>query len=276
MTVPIPATAVPPEPGRTGSAPSILSKAFLLLECFSAEDRVLTFTDLVDRSGLPKSTVHRLLSRLMSLGIIEGHDRAYRIGMRLFAITTSMPASHLRDLCLPALARLQAWSGGTVHLAVLRGVRVAFLERLASPDDDLPTPRPGEILPAHATALGKALLAWLTVEERDGILPDPLPRFTPATITDRTALERQLHAIRHSNIALDLAEWDPGVFTAASALVVHRRQVAAIAVSTSAAAELTDELSTALRRTATTLSDQIRARIDAGEAGWCPVEDVRP
>ncbi|WOP18639.1 IclR family transcriptional regulator [Raineyella sp. LH-20] len=276
MTVPVPATAVPPEPGRAGSAPSILSKAFLLLECFSAEERVLTFTDLVERSGLPKSTVHRVLARLMSLGIIEEHDKAYRIGMRLFAITTSMPASHLRDLCLPFLARLHTWSRRPVHLAVLRGVRVAFLERLAAPDDDLPTPRPGEILPAHATAVGKALLAWLTVEERDGILPDPLPRFTPTTVTDRTVLERQLHAIRHNGLAHDLAEWDPGVFTAASPLVVHRRQVAAIAVSAPTADGLTDDLTAALRQTASALSARLQERIDAGEAGWHPVEDVRP
>ncbi|QGF22405.1 IclR family transcriptional regulator [Raineyella fluvialis] len=275
MTVPIPATAVPTEHGRTTSTPSILSKAFLLLECFSAEDRVLTFTELVERSGLPKSTVHRLLSRLMSLDIIEGHDRAYRIGMRLFAITTSMPASNLRDLCLPHLARLNAWSGTTVHLAVLRGVRVAFVERLTG-RDELPAPKAGDVLPAHGTALGKALLAWLTVEERDGILPDPLPRFTSATITDRTELERQLQAVRHSNIALDLAEWHPGVYSAASALVVHRRQVGAIAVSTRSAAGLTDELKAGLLQTARTLSEGVQARIDAGEAGWTPVEDIRP
>ncbi len=275
MTVPIPATAVPPEPGHTASTPSILSKAFLLLECFSAEDRVLTFTELVDRSGLPKSTVHRLLARLMSLGIIEGHDRAYRIGMRLFAITTSMPASNLRDLCLPYLARLHAWSGGTVHLAVLRGVRVAFLERLAG-RDPVPAPKPGEILPAHCTAAGKALLAWLTVEERDAILPDPLPRFTPATVTDRTELERQLRAIRQGAVALDLAEWNPATFSVAGALVVHRRQVGALAVSTPTAAGLTDELKAALHRTAAAISERVRVRIDAGEAGWTPVEDIRP
>ncbi|SDB88815.1 DNA-binding transcriptional regulator, IclR family [Raineyella antarctica] len=273
MTGPKPATAVPP-PGQQPSRPSILSKAFLLLECFSAEERVLTLTELADRSGLPKSTVHRVLDRLVSLGIIEGHDRKYRIGMRLFAITTAMPASNLRELCLPALARLQAWAGGVAHLAVLRGVHVVYLERIVGSGNTVPAPAPGNILPAHGSALGKALLARLTVEERSAILPDPLPRMTPATITDRAALERQLQEIRRSNIALSLAEWNPGVYSVASALVVHRRQVGAIAISKASPAELTDELKVALRRTAETLGELIRERIDAGETGWHPVEDL--
>lgn len=275
MTEPEQTAGLPLPAGRHPSGPSILSKAFLLLECFSAEDRVLTLTELADRSGLPKSTVHRLLDRLMSLGIIEGHDRRYRIGMRLFAITTAMPASNLRELCLADLARLQAWSGGVVHLAVLRGVHVVYVERIAGPANRVPAPATGQYLPAHGSALGKALLARLTVEERDAILPDPLPRMTPATITDRAALEHQLQEIRRSNIALSLGEWNPDVFSAGSALVAHRRQVGAIAVSKSSPAELTDELKSGLRRTAEILGKRLQERIDAGETGWHPVDDVR-
>lgn len=274
MTGPKPATAVPPPGGYTPGS-SILSKAFLLLECFSAEERVLTLTQLADRSGLPKSTVHRVLEHLVALGIIEANDRKYRIGMRLFAITTAMPASNLRELCLPALARLQAWSGGVLHLAVLRGVHVVYLERIVGADNRVPAPAPGNILPAHGSALGKALLARLTVEERSAILPDPLPRMTATTITDRAMLERQLAEIRRSNIALSLGEWNPEAFSAGSALVVHRRAVGAIAISKASAVELTDELKAALRSTADRLSEQIRARIDAGETGWHPTEDVR-
>lgn len=274
MTGVPPRSAASSQQGRPPHGPSILSKAFLLLECFSAEDRVLTLTELSDRSGLPKSTVHRLLDRLMSLGIIEGHDRRYRIGMRLFAITTAMPASNMRELCLPDLARLQAWSGGVVHLAVLRGVHVVYVERIAGPDNVVPAPAIGQYLPAHASALGKALLARLTIEERDAILPDPLPRMTAETITDRAVLERQLAEIRRSNIALSLGEWNPELFSAGSALVVHRRQVGAIAISKASPTELTDELKAALRRTADTLSERLRERIDAGETGWHPVEDL--
>ncbi len=271
-TGPIRSTDLPP---RGGPAPSILTKAFLLLECFSPEDRVLTLTELSRRSGLAKSTVHRVLARLTSLGIVEPHDRGYRIGTRLFAITTAMPALDIRQLCLPLLARLQAWSGTVVHLGVLRGVHVVFLERLGAEPTDRPSPMPGDLLPAHCTALGKSLLAWLTVEERDAILPEPLPSMSPVTVTDRTVLEDQLAAIRRGSTALDLGEWDTGVFSAARPLVVHRRPVGAVAVTVPTPERLTESLRAGLHRTAQLLGETLRAHIDAGEAGWHPVEDVR-
>src|SRR5699024_10274570 len=106
------------EPDREldgGEPNSILSKAFQVLKAFDSTDRVLSLSQVSRVSGLPKSTVHRLIGRLVDLGALEPHRSGYRIGLTIFQIGANMPVHGLRDRALPYLAALHRWSGQTVH-----------------------------------------------------------------------------------------------------------------------------------------------------------------
>ena len=106
--------------------PSILSKAFDLLYAFNGRERVMTLSELSKASGLPKSTVHRLLARLIDLGAIEPHGVGYKIGLEMFQLGSVTPASALRDMAVPYLATVHRWTGHTVLLGVLRSFDVVF------------------------------------------------------------------------------------------------------------------------------------------------------
>src|ERR1700739_2813421 len=124
--------------GEADSAPSILSKAFDLLRSFNSNERVMPRTELSAASGLAKSTVHRLLARLIDLGAIEHHRAGYRVGLDMFQLAATTPASAARDLPVPSLPALHLRTGHTVHLGMLRQFDVVYLEKVArnhpSPD----------------------------------------------------------------------------------------------------------------------------------------------
>ena len=91
--------SVEPEP------PSILSKAFDLLRAFDQTARVMTLSELARAANLPKSTVHRLLARLIDLDVIEHHAQGYRLSLSLIQLGATTPAAGLRELAAPHLWR---------------------------------------------------------------------------------------------------------------------------------------------------------------------------
>ena len=113
---------------RRGARPpaSILSKTFDILASFGPDERVLTLTEISRASGLPKSTVHRLINRLIPLGVIEVHRNGYKLGLPMRRFAAAMPIEALRQSALPHLAKLHHWAKRHVHLAQLRGSEVVF------------------------------------------------------------------------------------------------------------------------------------------------------
>ena len=101
-------TAHKDESGSTEVA-SILNKAFDLLYAFNENTRVMTLSELARASGLPKSTVHRLLARLVDLGALEHHRSGYKLGLGLLQLGSTTPAANMRDLATPILVALQRW-----------------------------------------------------------------------------------------------------------------------------------------------------------------------
>lgn len=149
----------------TLGAPSILWKAFDVLGAFRADRRVLTFAEVSRASGLPKSTTHRVLAMLLEMGAVERQGHGYRIGLRIFAMGSCSAEVALRDLALPVLQEIHRLTRQTVHLAVLRGGDVVYIEKLRT-RVALPTPAVvGERLPAHCTAIGKSLLPTRAVAD---------------------------------------------------------------------------------------------------------------
>lgn len=199
---------------------SVLARAASILNAFEPEERDLGISELARRTGLAKSTVSRLLTELVALNLLERSGTTVRLGMRLFELGEH--ATRPRDLRKAALAHMTDLSratGQTVHLAVLEGVDVIYIQILRAHRAPALPSRVGGRMPAHATGLGKALLAHADAELVDRVLRGGLRRVGPRTITDPTVLRRELERIRSTSIAYEKEESGPHVACAASAVV---------------------------------------------------------
>jgi DNA-binding IclR family transcriptional regulator len=250
--------------------PSILSKAFELLYAFNSGERVMTLSDLARASGLPKSTVHRLLARLIELRAIEHHRTGYRIGLGIFELGAHTPVASMRERVLPYLAGLHRWTGQTVHFAVLRQFDVVYLEKLALQNSPSTMSGVGDRLPAHCTAIGKAMLAYENLEDLAAFLPNPLPRLTLSSIGSAEVLVRQLREIRRGSLAREREEAQTGLACIASPIVVKGFAVGAISIS-----HRTDTdpgVDTALRDATARIAKEAHADLSHRHAQWFPYE----
>lgn len=258
-----------------GEPPSILAKAFDLLRVFDVSNRVLTLTELARAADLPKSTVHRLLARLVELDVIEPTDEGYRISLSMARLAALSPANLMRDVALPHMAQLHHWSGHTVTLGVLRDFDTVILEQVGSTAWHPEAYQVSARIPAHCSVLGKALLAWDPREALETMLPNPLRAVTPATITDRDVLMSQLRQIRATNVAHQLDESLEGIAGIASAIIIKGEAVGALGIVHPSSVQLPPQASQALLSTVTRLSTEIADRLAAlgQEKRWMPARE---
>jgi DNA-binding IclR family transcriptional regulator len=239
-------------------APSILSKAFELLRAFNTNERVMTLSELAKAAELPKSTVHRLLARLIELDAVERHRDGYKLSLGLMRLGALTPAGAMRDAAMPFMAALHRWTGETVHLAVLRQFDVIYMERLARPGFHLVLSEVGARLPASCTAIGKALLAWEDLDELRDALPSPLPRLTPKSIRDVDQLMEQLREVRQRGMATEREEAQPGLACIAAPIVVRGYAAGALSISYDASTTLNSKIEAGLRDTVAQIARSIR------------------
>lgn len=250
--------------------PSILTKAFDLLRAFNSRERVMTLSELARASGLPKSTVHRLIPRLIDLGAIEPHRAGYRIGLGLLELGSTTPAGSMRDRAMPNLVALHRATGLTVHLGVLRQFDVVFLENLSR----LGTPslaRVGSRLPANCTAAGKALLAWEAPEYLESSLPSPMPTMTPASTTSVAELLPELRRIRAERLAHERNQAQWGMECLAAPVIVYDAAVAAVSVSYDTETKPGTKTQWMLHETACRIANEVRVNL-AAHPHWFPRE----
>ncbi|NMN93879.1 IclR family transcriptional regulator [Antrihabitans stalactiti] len=138
---------------------SVLKKAFAILDAFDHQHPVLPVSSVMRRTGLPKSTTYRVIGALMEIGAVERHSGGYRLGRRMLSVGASPAERSMRDVALPHLRALHRRWESTVHMAVLDGQMVLFLEKLCAPNTISTPVIVGGRLPATSTALGKILLA---------------------------------------------------------------------------------------------------------------------
>lgn len=256
----------------TGETPSILTKAFDLLRAFNANERVMTLSELSRASGLPKSTVHRLLARLVDLGAVEHHRAGYKIGMGLLQLGASTPAGYMRDLAMPHLTKLHQWTGQTVLMGALRGFDVVYLEKLAQPNSPASIVSIGARLPANCTALGKALLAYENLEDLADFLPYPMPRMTPKSVDSVETLIGQLRRVRAEGVARECEEAQPGLACVAAPIVMNGFAVGAISVGFSSSDPPAMNASGAVRTTASQIVAELEDGLADGREHWFPRE----
>lgn len=218
--------------GESAASPSILSKAFDILGAFDERDRVMTLTEISQKIGMPKSTVHRLISRLIEIEVIEPHDAGYRVGVRLLHTVSTMPANSMREIALPHLSRLQAVVKRAVHLAVLRGPSVVILQALVTSDQAIEHPAgvSGAKLPTHLTALGRVMLAHLEVDQQNEILNRPLRAMTPKSKTNPGVIRAEFPTIRRNKYAVSKDEVAMGLGTVAMPILIKGRPMGAVSI----------------------------------------------
>src|SRR3954452_5010805 len=213
------------------------SRALNILELF-LDTPVLTAADVVNRLGLPRTTVHELLGTLADrsyLFVVSGQPLRYQLGVRLFQLG-SVFAKQL-DLAREAqrvAAEVAAECQETVHVAILEGTDVIYIARVESTQPVRMISAVGRRLPAHSTGVGKMLLSSLTGDELDALFRDrePLPRVTPRTITSLARLRSELAAIDARGLAYDEAESSEDVHCVATGVRDHSgAMVAAMSVS---------------------------------------------
>ena len=246
-----------------GSAKSAIERAVVVLECFTRKEPILGVTEIGQRLGLQKSTVHRLLKEMTKQGLIDrdpGSQR-YRLGHKLLYLgNLSARQYQLRDLALPAMRRLWEKSGETVTLSIRIGDQRMYLEQIESLEEVRVSVEIGKPLPLYCGAGGKVFLAFMDPAEVDRILgTGALPALTPATIVDPARLREDLAQVRGAGYAMSQGERVAGVHAIAAPLRSHAGHVvAAIGISGPTSRLTPDRLAERaplLAQTATELSD---------------------
>jgi DNA-binding IclR family transcriptional regulator len=214
-----------PEPRR-----SVLGRVDRIIGAFDRADGALTLHELTERTGLPKSTVHRMIDQLVAIGWIEREVGGYRIGMRLFEIgALASRHSRLSNLAYPHLHALSVATGLAVQMAILDGCDAVYLERIPMKGFHLPT-RQGGRQPAYCTALGKAMLAF-DREAAAEVLAQELPARTSRTLTTPRDLELELERIAETGLAFDHQESYEGLACVAAPLRSSGRAIGAVSVT---------------------------------------------
>jgi DNA-binding IclR family transcriptional regulator len=193
----------------TDAGRSVTSKVVAILQTFTQGDRH-SLTEIAHRTGLPISTVHRLASELAAYGMLERRDDAhYRIGtpLRVFgAVGEDAPPLYERARSL--MEDLAASTHTDVRLGVLESSQVAYIEKRAG-HRPVSCPSSTGRLPAHATALGKALLAFSPTRSVDAVIAAGLKPYTPYTLVAPDRLRRALAETRLSFVAVSRWELAP-------------------------------------------------------------------
>lgn len=212
-----------------------LLKGLAVLEALAdMQGQARIIDDVAARTGLTRSNAHRTLQTLMHAGYVERDpaDGSYRGTLKMFALGVRQQGQlDVRKIAPPFMAVLARETGETIHLSILDGSDVIYIDKIDSVQPIRAYSMVGGRAPAHAVATGKALLS----AQRDGsldALPAQLERFTSATIVDRERLKDELAKAARVGYAVNRGEWREGVGGLASPVFNgFDRPVAALGIS---------------------------------------------
>lgn len=212
-----------------------LERGLDIICTFGPETTEQTVGDLAARTGLTRATIRRFLITLSELGYVESDGRLFRLTPKVLRLGYSfLSGLGFPDVALPHLERLVAEVDESSEASVLDGRDIVYVLRVPSTAIMTIAVNVGARMPAHATAMGKVLLASLPDDELDAYLGEAeLPRILPRTITDPGELRAQLEQVREAGYALADEELEEGlVAVAAPVRGRDRRAVGAINLST--------------------------------------------
>ncbi|MBF6620344.1 MAG: IclR family transcriptional regulator [Patulibacter sp.] len=236
-------------------------------------------TEIGRRAGLRPSTTHRMLQTLVTSGYAEHGSAAgrYALGHRavLLAGRARTSEAGIRAIALPILQRVNRVARTTANLAFLDGGHAVFVEQAFAADSGARLLEHELRVPAHVSASGKAMLAFVAPERLRRFLPETSETFTDRTVTDRDALERELANVRRNGYAIDDQEFRSNFACVAAPVFDHvGAAVAAVSVAgwtTRVEAGEYLDLAELVGRSAWEISRELGYR---GSSRWAPVAEA--
>ncbi|GGL80728.1 IclR family transcriptional regulator [Glutamicibacter protophormiae] len=212
-----------------------VDKAMALLNAFGEQATTgVGVSELARRADLSKSTAFRLLASLQNNDAVERAGNAYRLGRMIQDLGTTQESdlhARLRDALTPYLVNLYELTRQTVHLAVLQGTDVVYLNKLYGQLTVRSPSRIGGRAPSYCTAVGKILLAY-DPSAASRAMDEEMHAWTANTITDPDLLARELAMVQRNNLAFDREEILMGLnCVAAPVFSTSGQVVAALSVS---------------------------------------------
>jgi DNA-binding IclR family transcriptional regulator len=186
-----------------------VDRAVRILKALAAGPGRLGVSELSQRLGLAKGTVHGLLRTLQEHGLVEQHPDSdkYQLGAQLVQLSNRfLDLNELRSRSLAWSEQLATRANEAVRVGALHGESMLIVHHVFRPDSSLQILEVGEVLPLHATALGKAVLAYLDDEVRSDLVSGQLPKLTGHTLATPAALRRELAATRERGFAVEREE----------------------------------------------------------------------
>ncbi len=191
-----------------------VERALAVLTCFTNQTPELTLTQISERIGINKSTVHRLLATLERSQFLERDalTGVYRPGNRLLQLAhLALENNDLRRLAIPFLRLLSELHRENVNLSILDGTDVVYLEVIESPQRVKLAAVTGQRLPAFSTASGKAILSFLPEEIVQPLLVRGIPQYTQRTLTSPGDLTEDFYRARERGFAISEQEFEDGI-----------------------------------------------------------------
>lgn len=220
-----------------------IARAMTVLEAFDAKHPEMTLSEIAALTGISPATVRRCLHTLQVLGYIRQGKRQFRLGPRVLTFSQSyVAANRIEDLVQRELQLLVETFNDPSSVAVLDGSRVVYVATVARPSSLRPSAGIGTRYPAHATSLGKVILAFSDVTTRATYLARAnLEAPTDRTINTATELAPELAKIAAQGFAVSIDELDYGVASIAVPIFNAQGKVVAAVNSSGYSGRLTQD-----------------------------------
>ena len=231
--------------GKESGSTRSVERAISILDCFTSARSHLNLTEIVQETGLSKATAFRLLKTLEARNYVAyDHEVGkYRLGPRLLYLgNVAMNSTVVRRVALPVMRELRETSGETVTLFIRQGVWKICVEKVESPHEVRFTAEVGRVLPIHAGASGKVLLAGLDPEQFNAVIAEAgLPRITPNTITSPDVLRREVAEVAARGYAISRDEREIGAAAVGAPVRDHDGKICASLNISGPSSRFTDE-----------------------------------
>ncbi|WEZ84229.1 IclR family transcriptional regulator [Rhizobium sp. 32-5/1] len=248
-----------------------LGKSIAVLELVATSETPLRFTEILALSDQPRGTLHRQLSHLVEEGLLSmGGDLRYALGMRLLKLASNTWAKNqFRTVAEPHLKNLHEQTGETVHLGILHGQEIIYLDKVESRQAVRMNSQIGNASPVYCTGVGKAALSVLP----EARLIDLVDRFsfqayTPNTHLSAGSLLTELAVVRRVGHAFDREEHESGIRCVAAPVQAPRHGiVAGVSVTGPAYRVSMEQLegwAVAVRKAAHEIEQDVEVRLGPG------------
>jgi IclR family acetate operon transcriptional repressor len=196
----------------------VIARAAAVLRSLEHAPEGLSLTEIAARVLLPRSTVQRIVTALGDEQLLmpASPNARVKLGPALIRLAAAANVG-TEQVVRPFMQELSRLVDETVDLSVLHGRSAMFVDQIQGTQHLVAGSTAGKKFPLHCTANGKALLALLPPKRRDLLLKGRLVRRTPATVTDRAALDAELREIEFTELAFDLEEHSAGICAVAAA-----------------------------------------------------------